>query len=322
MSKMLMTEALNQTFLTEMERDPSIFFIAESVKGTVFGLGGPPLIEKFGMGRVLDAPITEAGFAAACVGAAMRGKRPICDLMFGDFFSLGYQAVVNEAAKMRYVSNGKATVPVVFLGAQGIGVTGGIHHSNNVEGLLMQAPGLVVVTPSNPADAVGLMRSALRGNNPVAFLVHKTGLASKGEVPEGDYTVPFGKADVVKEGDDVTVIASQLMRDFATQAIAEVEKDGISVELIDPRTILPFDREAFAKSAKKTGRVVIVQEAPETGGVAAEFAAAIQEDCFHELKAPVKRVCGFNGSICYGPEEIEMVPNQDEIAAAIRAIVK
>lgn len=316
-----MTDAINQVFLEEMERDSNIFMVAESVKGTVFGLGGPPLLDKFGPERVIDTPIAEAGYAAMGVGAAVRGKRPIVDLMFGDFISLGFQAIVMEAAKIRYITNNQASAPVVFLAAQGHGISGGLHHSNNVEGWLMNAPGLVVVTPSTPADAAGLMRSALRGGNPVVFLVHKTGLGMKGEVPDG-HLVPFCKADVVREGSDVTLIASQMMRGYAEKAIAEVEKEGVSVELIDPRTILPFDKECLCASAKKTGRVVIVQEAPKTGGVAGELATAIQEEVFHDLKAPIKRVCGLDASIPYGAEEAYLFPTPEDIAGAIREILK
>lgn len=319
--KLSFTAALNQVFIEEMERDSNIYMVAESAKGTVFGVGGPPLIEKFGEERVIDAPIAEAGYAAMAIGSAVMGKRPIVDLMFGDFMSLAYQAVVMEAAKLRYVTNGQVEVPVVFMGAQGHGIGGGLHHSNNVEGWILNSPGLVVVTPSTPEDAAGLMRSALRGKNPVAFLFHKTALGKSAVVPEG-HIVPFGKADIVQEGTDVTVIASQLMRDYAEAAIKEVEKEGISVELIDPRTILPFDKECFVKSVKKTGRVVIVQEAPKTGGVAGEFATTIQEECFSDLKTSIKRVCGLDASVPYGEQEKYLFPSTEDIAQAIRDIVK
>ncbi len=322
MAEKMIMNAFNEVLGEEMKKDKDIIFVAESVKGTVFGLGGMLALPEEVHDRVIDAPISEAGFAAACVGAAVAGKHPVCDLMFADFTSLAYQAIVMEAAKLRFVTNNQAEVPVVFLACQGQGISGGLHHSNNVEGWFMQAPGLVVMTPSTAADTAGLFRAALHQKNPVLFLLHKTQLAAKGEVPD-DYVVPIGKADVVQEGTDVTVIASQYMRAYAEKAIKKVEKDGISVELIDPRTILPYDREAFAASAKKTGRVLILQESPLTGGPAAEFSAAITEDCFAELKKPVARLGGANTSIPYGlGSEAAVMPSVADIEAAIRDLVK
>lgn len=325
--KMLMT-AINEVIADEMMKNNDVFYVGESINGTVFGIGGKELkpaglSEEAFKERVIDAPISEAGFAAACVGAAVAGKRPVCDLMFGDFTSLAFHELVMEAAKLRFVSHGIADVPAVFMGCQGQGISGGLHHSNNVESWFMQAPGLVVCTPSNAYDAAGLLRKALHCKDPVLFLLHKVTLGAKGEIPDEPYELPFGKCDVVKEGTDVTVIASQYVRMYAEAAIANVEKDGISVELIDPRTVLPFDRAGFAASAKKTGRVVICQESPETGGFAGEFAAAITEDCFAELKKPVKRVAGANTSIPYGPEsEKAVMPSIEDIEKAIREIVE
>lgn len=323
MSKITCGQAINEAMSEEMAKDKNVYLIGEDVGnyGGIFGCSAG-MLDKFGPERVLDTPITEAIICSMGVGSAMTGKRPIVELMFADFASLGFDAIVMQAAKMRYNSDGEATVPVVFRAAQGAGIGGGLHHSNNVEAWLMQAPGLVVVTPSTAADYKGLLKSAIRSENPVVVLEHKMDLAKKGEVPDGDYTIPLGKADVVKEGTDVTVIASQWMRTFAEEAIKEVEKEGISVELIDPRTILPFDKEAFCKSAKKTGRVIIVSEHPKTGGIAGEFAFAIQEECYKELKVPVHRVCGLDASIPFGPEEMCVLPSKDSIAEAIRHIVK
>lgn len=321
--KMTVSQAINEAMCEEMERDENVYLMGEDVGkyGGCFGVS-VGMFEKFGAERVIDTPISEQILCAMGVGSAMTGKRPIVELMFADFATLGFHSIVMQAAKMRYVTGGIATVPMVYRAPQGAGISGGLHHSNNVEAWLMNAPGLVVVSPSTPRDAKGLLKSSIRSVDPVVFLEHKFQYALKGEVPEGDYTIPLGKADVVQEGTDVTVIASQLMRTFAEKAIKEVEKDGISVELIDPRTIRPFDKDTFCKSAKKTGRVIIIHEHPVIGGIGGEYAAAIQEECFNSLKAPVKRLGQLETSIPYGPEEMCVFPSKDSIAAAIRDIVK
>ncbi|WP_094607540.1 2-oxoisovalerate dehydrogenase subunit beta [Sporomusa silvacetica DSM 10669] len=323
MSKKSISQAINAALTEEMTRDGNIYLMGEDI-GLCAGCFGVTkgIIEKYGEDRVIETPIAETGFCAMAVGSAVTGKRPVVELMFADFVSLAFNPIVMEAAKLRYVSGGKATVPIVFRAAQGAGGHFGLHHSNCVEGWLMNSPGLIVVSPSTAADAKGLLKAAIRSDNPVVFLEHKMMYGVKGEVPEGDYIIPLGKADVVKEGKDVTVIASQLMRTYTEAAIKEVEKEGISVELIDPRTILPFDIETFAASAKKTGRVIIVHEHPKTGGVGGEFAAAITEQCFAELKKPVKRVCGADISVGMGDVEPHIFPTAGSIADAIRDIVK
>lgn len=321
--KMTVMEAIRAAMSEEMRRDPNVYLMGEDIAkyGGCFGLSAG-MLDEFGPERILDTPITEAVICSMGVGSAMTGKRPIVELMFADFLTLGFDAAVMQAAKMRYVSNGEATVPLVIRGPQGAGISGGLHHSNNVEAWFMNAPGLVVVSPSTAADAKGLMKAAIRSDDPVIFLEHKLQYADKGEVPDGDYTIPLGKADIVQEGKDVTIIASQLMRTFAEQAIKEVEKDGVSVELIDPRTIRPFDKKAFVASAKKTGRVIIVNEHPKVGGVGAEYAAAIQEECFKDLKAPICRLGMLEASITYGTEEMCLFPSKDDIVAAIKDIMK
>ncbi|WP_139311327.1 alpha-ketoacid dehydrogenase subunit beta [Bacillus sp. MRMR6] len=321
--KITISQAINQAMCEEMSQDENIYLMGQDVGkyGGCFGVS-IGMYDKFGPERVIDTPISEAVVCAMGVGSAMTGKRPIIELMFADFVSLAFHSIVMQAAKMCYVADGKASVPIVFRAPQGVGVSGGIHHSNNVEAWLMNVPGLIVVSPSTPADAKGLMKAALRSNDPVVFLEHKAQYGQKGQVPAADYITPLGKADVVKEGTDVTVIASQLMRNFAEEAIKEIEKEGISVELIDPRTIRPFDKEAFCNSAKKTGRVIIVNEHPVLGGVGGEYAAAIQEECFSYLKAPVRRVGQLETSIPWGPdEEMYVVPSKETIVSAIKNIM-
>ena len=321
--KISVSQAINDAICEEMARDEKVYMMGEDVGvfGGCFGVT-TGILDKFGPERVIDTPITEAIICSMGVGSAITGKRPIVELMFADFCSLGFDAILMQAAKLRYNSNGTATVPIVFRGVQGAGIGGGMHHSNNIEAWFMNAPGLVVCAPSTADDAKGMLKAAIRSDNPVLFLEHKMSYAEKGEVTEGDYTIPLGKADVVKEGKDVTVIAGQWMRSHAEEAIREVEKEGISVELIDPRTIMPYDKEAFCKSAKKTGRVIIVNEHPKTGSIAGEYADAIQEECFKELKAPIQRVCGFDVSIPFGPEENFIFPTKESIAEAIRNIMK
>lgn len=323
MSKKSISQAINAALCEEMTRDKDVYLLGEDI-GLCAGCFGVTkgIIEEFGEERVIETPIAEAGFCAMAVGSAVAGKRPVVELMFADFCSLAFNAIVMEAAKIRYVSGGTAKVPVVFRAAQGAGGHFGLQHSNCVEGWMMNAPGLTIVSPSTPADYKGLLKSAIRSDNPVLFLEHKVMYGKKGEVPEGDYTIPLGKADVVKAGKDVTIIAGQLMRTYTEAAIKEVEKDGISVELIDPRTILPFDLETFVASARKTGRVIVVHEHPLTGGIGGEYASAITEQCFADLKKPVKRVAGADISVGMGDVEPHIFPTIASITAAIRDIVK
>lgn len=313
--------AINNAIDECMEKDKDVFMMAESTHGTVFGVGGPQILGKYGDERCIDVPIAEKGFATVAIGAALAGKRPIVDLMFGDFTGICHHEIVQEAPAIHYISGGQFNCPIVFFAVQGAGIGGGCHHSANVEAWFMNAPGLKIATPSNAADAYALMKAAIEDNNPVLVLTHKLQMATACEIPEG-YTVPFGKCSVVKEGKDVTIIASQLMLDFVMSAVPELEAAGISAEVIDPRTIRPFDREGFAASAKKTGRVLVVTEHPACGGIGAEFAAAITEDCFKELKAPVARLGQEEVVIPHASEEMFIFPNKDKIVACVKELMK
>lgn len=324
MSKRLtIIKALNEALIEEMTKDENVYVIGEDVGvfGGIYQVSAG-LYEKFGEERVIDTPISEQAIGAMAIGAAIMGKRPVVDMMYADFGSLFFDSIVNGAGKMRFISNGEATVPIVFRAAQGVGGSNAAHHSQCVEGWFLNAPGIKIVCPSTAEDAKGLLKSAILDDNPVLFLEHKFMYADRGEVPDGEYFVPIGKARVFREGTDVTVIANQLMLKRALEAAKEAEKEGISVEVIDPRTIKPFDQETMCVSAKKTGRVIIVHEHCRTGGYGAEFAASIQEECFKELKAPIRRVAGADSSIPAGKLDLFMVPYKEDILETIRELVK
>lgn len=321
MAEITMIAALNQALREEMEQDKNVFCIGEDIAtmGGTFGITYG-LAAQF-PGRVIDTPICEAGPASMCVGAALYGRRPVMEIMFADFATLSYDAIVNQAAKMRYMSNGRACCPIVFRAPQGAGGGIGAHHSQVVESWFMNIPGLKVVTPSTPADAYGLMKASIRDNNPVVFLEHKSLYAQTGSINAGE-VLPLSKAHVACPGSDITVVANQLMFLFAAGLVEQLAAEGISVELIDPRTIKPFDYETVQESVRKTGRLLLVSEGCLTGNWTADVASNIAENCFDSLKAPVKRLGGEDSSIPYAKAELFMIPNAEKIGAAIREMVK
>jgi pyruvate dehydrogenase E1 component beta subunit len=320
--KITMIQALNAAIDEEMSRDKRVFVIGEDVAqyGGIYGVT-TGLFAKYGPDRVINAPISEQAYSSMAVGAAEYGKRPIAELMFADFAALSYDAIADQAAQLHYTTNGKQSVPIVFRGAQGVAGGAGPHHSQVIEAWFMNSPGLKIVCPTKPSEGKGLLKAAIRDDNPVLFLEHHSCYATKEEVPEEEYILEIGKAKIVREGKDVTLIANQLMREYAEKALEEVEKDGISVELIDPLTIKPFDKATFFESAKKTGRVIIVHEGRLTGGYGAEYATAITEECFADLKVPVKRVAGLDVPLPCGPEEKYVIPSVEDIVNAMRQIV-
>lgn len=322
--KITMIQALNHVLDTEMAKDKDIFLIGEDIGyygGTFAVTNG--LIQKYGEERVINSPISEYGFSSMAVGAAIAGKKPIVELMFADFLTLCGDSFAGQAASTWYVTNGQATAPVVCRAAQGYSGGAGIHHSQVADAWHMNFPGLKIAVPSTPADCAGLLRAAIHDPNPVLFLEHKALYGDKGEVPlEDDFMIPLGKAEVVKEGADLTLMASQLMRKFAEQAIAEAEKAGIRVELVDPRTIRPFDIETVSTSVKKTGRMIILQECPVFGGTGGEHGAQVYERCFNELQKPIMRLGRAEVPIPYGAEEWQVFPTKDSILAAIYEIMK
>lgn len=321
MAEMTMIAALNQALREEMERDKNVFCMGEdiAIMGGTFGITRG-LNDQF-PGRVIDTPLCEAGPASMCVGAALYGRRPVMEIMFADFIGITYDAIVNQAAKMRYMSNGRTACPVVFRGPQGAGGGIGAHHSQVVDSWFMNIPGLKIVTPSTPADAYGLMKASIRDNNPVVFLEHKSLYRLPGSM-DGAEILPLGKAHVARTGTDITVVANQLMFLRAAGLVDQLAKEGISVELIDPRTIKPFDYETVQESVRKTGRLLVVSEGCLTGNWTADVASNIMENCFDSLKAPIKRLGGEDSSIPYAKAELFMIPTVEKIGAAIREMVK
>lgn len=323
MSEKLMIKALNEAIDEEMKRDENVFVIGEDVAR----MGGSwqvtaGLLGKYGNERVIDAPISEQGYTSMSLGQCVMGRRPVIEIMFVDMMTFAYDSIVNQAAKMHTFTGGILNAPMVIRGAQGVGGGIGCHHSQSIEGWFMNVPGLKIVSPSTPADAKGLLKSAIRDNNPVLFCEHKALYQTTGEVPDDDYIIPLGKGKIVKEGKDLTIIASQLMLAFTMAVVPQLEKEGISVEVIDPRTIKPFDKELLCESAKKTGRVMIVHEDCRTGGYGAEFASTIYEECMSYMKKPIVRLCGADAVIPYGPAEWYLFPSKDSILKAAQDIMK
>ncbi|MDF2630221.1 MAG: branched-chain alpha-keto acid dehydrogenase beta subunit [Symbiobacteriaceae bacterium] len=287
-------EAVRETLRQEMRRDRDVWVVGEDVgkKGGVFGatLG---LFDEFGGERVQDSPLTESAIVGVGIGAALYGTKPVCEIQFADFIFPAFNQIISEAAKMRYRSNSAWTVPMVIRAPFGGGVHGGLYHSQSVEQYFTNTAGLKVVVPSTPYDVKGLLAAAVRDPDPVLFFEHK-GLyrAIKGEVPESDYVIPIGKADMKRDGSDITVITYGKTVHFCLEAAAQLEKEGYSALVLDLRTLLPLDREAIVTAARKTGKVLIVHEAGKTHGIGAEVSAIIAEECLFDLDAPVQRLCG------------------------------
>jgi 2-oxoisovalerate dehydrogenase E1 component len=316
-------EALNAALHGEMERDERVFLMGEDVGliGGIFGVSRG-LRDRFGEERVRDTPISEPSFVGMGVGAAVAGMRPIVEIQIWDFIAMTMDQVVNQAAKIRYMLGGKPTVPLVIRGPQGGGIRLAAQHSQSLEAWFTHVPGLVVVAPSTPYDAKGLLAGAIRDDNPVIFLEHKMLYPTKGEVPEGDYVIPLGKADVKRKGTDVTVVATQMMVPRALQVAAELESEGISVEVVDPRTLVPLDEEAILASVAKTSRLVIVHEAVKRGGFGAEIAALVSEKGMDLLDAPIVRLGARNVPMPYNDKlEVATIPAREDIAAAIRSLL-
>lgn len=317
-------EAVRQAMQEEMRRDENVFLLGEDVGiyGGAFGVS-LGMLEEFGEERVRDTPISEGVIAGAAAGAAVTGMRPIAEIMFSDFITIAMDSLVNQAAKMRYMFGGKAKVPMVLRMPGGSGTGAAAQHSQSLEAWLVHVPGLKVVMPSTPYDVKGLLKTAVRDDNPVVFIETKTVYNKKGEVPEDDYTIPFGVADIKRTGKDVTVFATGIMVHRSLEAAEILAKEGIDVEVIDPRTLVPFDKETLVKSVIKTGKLVIVHEACKRGGFGGEVAAEVMEsEAFDYLDAPVKRVAGKNIPIPYCMElEKSAVPQVEDIVEAVREIV-
>jgi len=322
--KITYREALREALREEMRRDPTVFLLGEDIGrywGGAFKVTDG-LAEEFGDERVRDTPISESAIIGTAVGAAITGMRPVAEIMFGDLTALAMDQIANQAAKIRYMFGGQAKCPMVIRTPFGAGVNIASHHSQSLEALFMHVPGLYVAVPSTPYDAKGLLKTAIRGDNPVFFCEHKLLYPIEGEVPEEEYTIPFGVADIKKEGADVTVVATLYMVHKALNAAAELEKEGISVEVVDPRTLTPLDKQAIIKSVKKTGRLLIVSEDCKTAGVSAEISAIVAEEAVDYLDAPIKRVAEPDTPIPFSPPlEQYVIPDEKAIIKAVREVV-
>jgi len=320
MAKKTYLQALNEALDQEMERDPAVFILGEDVGqfGGCFGVT-QGLFAKYGEARVKDTPITESAIVGAATGAAAAGLRPVCEIMFVDFIGVALDQLFNQAAKMRYMFGGKAKIPMVLRAPQGAGIGVAAQHSQSLEAWFMHVPGLKVAIPSTPYDAKGLLIAAIRDDNPVVFLEHKLLYGIEGEVPDQPYTVEFGKAAVVREGTDVTLVATAKMVHTALDAAAQLAEMGISAEVIDPRTLLPLDTATMVNSVKKTHGLVIVHEAVKFAGAGAEIAAQVAEQAFDYLDAPIVRVAAPFTPVPFSvPLENAFIPNAADIVEAVK----
>jgi pyruvate dehydrogenase E1 component beta subunit len=317
-------EAITEALRTEMRLDPRVFVMGEDVGafGGIFG-ATKGLLQEFGPERVRDTPISEAALIGAGVGAAMTGMRPMVELQFVDFTACAMDQIVNQAAKIRFMLGGKANVPLVIRAPYGTGLKLASQHSQSLEAWFVHVPGLLVAMPSTPADAKGLLVTALRDPNPVIFLEHKLLYPTRGPVPEDQYTIPFGSADVKRPGKDVTIVATGLMVSKALKAADTLAAEGIEVEVVDPRTLVPLDKETIIGSVKKTGRLVVVHEAVKRGGFGGEIAGIVAEEAFDYLDGPIKRVAGRNVPIAFN-EALERgaIPDVDDIVLAVKSCIR
>ena len=324
MPEITYAEAVRAALREEMIRDERVFLFGEDIGryggafGVTFGL-----LDEFGEQRVKETPISEAAIVGAATGAALVGMRPVAEIMFMDFILLAMEQLVNQAAKVRFMFGGKATVPMVIRMAGGSGTGASAQHSQSLESLLIHIPGIKVVNPSTPYDAKGLLISSIRDPNPVCFVEHKQLYKTKGEVPEGEYTIPIGVADVKREGSDITVVAGNIMVPRTMAAAQKLVQEGIEVEVVDPRTLRPLDEETIRNSVRKTGRLLVVHEACQTGGWAGEVIACVASSrAFDYLDAPMRRLAGADVPIPYNRNlELAAVPQEQDIEREIRRIV-
>jgi acetoin:2,6-dichlorophenolindophenol oxidoreductase subunit beta len=318
-----LAQAVNEALAEELRRDPTVFVIGEDVAeaGTPFKvLSG--LVEEFGAERVLDSPISEAGITGIGLGAAMTGMRPVVDIMFGDFMTLVMDQVANQAAKVHYMSGGRLKAPLTVRTTLGATRRSAAQHSQSLHAWVAHIPGLKVVLPSTPFDAKGLLKEAIRDDGPVVLFEDKMMFATKGRVPEEEYTLPFGVADVKRAGDDVTLVATSSMVYVALEAAEELARVGVNAEVIDPRTLVPLDRDALVESAKKTGHVVVLDEGHRSFGASAELAAVVGEGAFYHLDAPVLRAAAMDVPIPFSPTlEDQTVPTAEGVFELAKSLV-
>ena len=322
MKEMSYRDALREAVLEEMRRDEKVFIIGEEVGryGGAYGVTRG-LFQEFGARRVVDSPISEAGIVGLGVGAAITGLRPIVELMYVDFVGLAMDQIANQMAKFRYMTGGQLTIPMVLRTQGGTGRSAGAQHSQSLESWLVHVPGLRVVMPSNPMDAKGLLKTAVRCDDPVVFIEHKGLYSAKGEVPEDEYTTALGEAAVLRQGKDATILSYSAMVHVALKAADALSSEGIEAEVIDLRTLNPLDTPAILSSARKTGRVAVVSEAHKTLGMGAELSALISERCFEQLKAPVLRIAASDTPVPASILEKMSVPSEESVVQGIRHLV-
>ena len=323
MAEIMYRDALRQALFEEMEKDPTVFIMGEGIgeRGGSYKVT-EGLLAEFGPGRVMDTPLSEPTFTGAGVGAALAGTRPIVEILFVDFTTLVMDQLINQAAKYEFMSGGQGKVPLVVRtqGGAGNGLAG--QHSQSLEAIFYHIPGLKLVMPSTPYDAKGLLKAAIRDDDPVIFLEHKLLYMTKGEVPEEDYIVPLGQADVKRSGDDITLITYSYMTLKCLEAAVALQKEGISVEVVDLRTLTPLDKETVLQSVEKTGRAIVVHEAVKRGGVGGDIAAMIMEEAYDDLDAPVMRIAGKNTTIPYNLElEKVCIPTVEDIVEGVLELV-
>jgi pyruvate/2-oxoglutarate/acetoin dehydrogenase E1 component len=322
MRQLTYREAIREALREEMRRDESVFQLGEDIGrygGTCKVTVG--LIDEFGPDRVRDMPLSEAGIVGTALGAALVGMRPVAEIMYLDFTLIAADQVINQIAKTHYMSAGQLTAPLVIRTPQNCGISGGAQHSQSLEALYAHIPGLIVIFPSTPYDAKGLLKSAIRSDNPVLFIEGRPLYDMKGPVPEDEYLLPIGKADLKRRGKDVTVVAIARNVVQALEAAKILEKEGIDIEVIDPRTIHPLDKDTIINSVKKTNKLVIVHDAWKTGGIGAEIGASVAQDALDYLDAPIKRVATLDTSIPYNPKlEQFVLPKIDNIIQAVKEI--
>ena len=325
MREITYAQAIREAMSEEMRRDPKVFLLGEDVGvyGGAFGVSAG-MIQEFGEERVRDTPISEAAITGAAVGAAMTGMRPIVEIMFSDFITIAMDQLVNQAAKVRYQFGGQAAVPMVLRAPGGSGTGAAAQHSQSVEAWVCNVPGLKVVIPSTPYDAKGLLKTAIRDDNPVVFLEQKLLYRTKGPVPEEEYTLPLGSAEVKRPGRDLSIITYGRMVPRSLEVAAALAKEGIEVEVVDIRSLRPLDTATIVASARKTGRVLIVHEAPQFGGFGGEIAAAVGDsEAFYYLDAPIRRLGAMETPVPYNRHlEAHVVPTVERITAAVRDLLK
>jgi pyruvate/2-oxoglutarate/acetoin dehydrogenase E1 component len=325
MQQLGMGQAVKQALQEEMIRDPNVFVAGEGVGVSIHDNPNLPtagLLKEFGPRRVKDTPVSEAAIAGLAVGAAVSGLRPVVEIMFNPFFTLASDMIVNHAAKLRYLSGGKSTFPLVIRIKSGAGFGAGCQHSHNLEAWVAHSPGLKVVMPATPADAKGLLKSAIRDDNPIIFIEDMFLYFVPGPVPEKEYVIPIGKADIKRKGTHVTVVTWSKMLGVALRAAEQLALEGIELEVLDLRTLVPLDKETLLSSIRKTGRLIVLHEATRTGGFAGEICAVVTEEAFSSLKAPFRRVTGADIPVPVSPPlERFYIPSEESLIRAVKEIL-